>query len=85
MYMWNDFLIMLMHHYHEQYHHHLVRQKQNFSINKRENKILGWVDPFRAASLRAAGIEFGCLPFDERAGSSNSGTVSIADQSISAS
>jgi len=39
----------------------------------------------RAASRRAAGIEFGCLPFDESAGSSNSGTVSIPDQSISAS
>jgi hypothetical protein len=48
-------------------------------------KILGWFDPLRAASLRASGIEFGWVPFDKSAGSSNSGTVSIPDQSISAS
>jgi hypothetical protein len=47
-------------------------------------EILGWIAPLRAASLRAAGIEFGCFPLDDKAGSSNSGTVSIADQSISA-
>jgi len=55
-------------------------EKKDSSRNKRENQILGWVDPFKAA-----GIEFEFLPFDERAGSSNSGTVSIPDQSISAS
>ena len=83
MYMLNDFLIMLMHHYHEQFHHQLIKKKKKLEEKKTiKDKILGGVDPLRAASLRASGIEFGLVPFDERAGSSNSGTMSIADQSI---
>ncbi len=82
MYMLNDFLIMLMHHSHEQFHHQLEWKEDK---DKQDLKILVWFDPLRAASLRASGIEFGWVPFDKSAGSSNSGTVSIADQSISAS
>ena len=57
----------------------------NASLPRATPSSIGWVDPLSAASLRASGIEFGWVPFDERAGSDNSGTVSIADQSISGS
>ena len=69
----------------ERFHHRLNRaERQTLRKRARQRDTLGWLlDPLRAASLSASGMELGWLPFEERAGASNSGTVSMADQSIS--